>query len=1052
MVHNLLSIRQFTADNSCTVEFDSSGLTVKDLASRRPLLRCDSAGPLYTLRFPTSAASPSTSSPSAAFVATTSSTTWHRRLGHPGRDVLAQLSRSADLPCTRAPDEHLCHACQLGRHVRLPFSTSSHADCIFDLVHCDVWTSPVLSISGYKYYLVVVDDFSHYSWTFPLRFKSEAFSTLSHFFAWVSTQFGLTIKAVQCDNGREFDNNASRSFFLTRGVQLRMSCPYTSAQNGKAERMIRTTNDVMRTLLFQASLPARFWAESLHTATYLLNRLPSTASPAPTPHHALFGTPPRYNHLRVFGCACYPNTSATAPHKLAPRSTRCVFLGYSPDHKGYRCFDLTSRRILISWHVVFDESDFPFSSTTTPASDLELESPFPTDPMVQPPLYERSAGPPLVCLPDAPAPLPVVPAAPRAAPESPAAPCAAPSSSAAPCAAQEAPSSPVAPRAALEAPSSPAAPRAAPVPPLRYAQPVRVFQRRAAVSSAPAPSPPVSSVPAPSSSPPAEPPRRPRLASRVASTVYHPPVLERDPRHLHPMVTRRAAGILRPAALSATAAEPGISPVPSSVRDALADPHLRRAMEEKYAALLANQTWDLVPPPPGGNVVTGKWIWTHKRRADGTLDRYKARWVLRGFTQRPGVDYDETFSPVVKLLRCAHRPLAGSFSFMARAPSGCQECLPSWHLDRDESCAASRRVLGIPLAQRWLLGLGIFGLPRSWSLWGSLRPSQDTSLHGDETAYLLLYVDDIVLTASSQHLLQRIITSLQQDFAMKDLGVLHHFLGVTVEPRSSGLLLHQRQYTLDILERARMTDCNPCSTPVDTQTKLSEDAGPPVADPTAYRSLAGALQYLTFTRPDITYAVQQVCLHMHDPREPHLTALKPLLRYLRGTVDYGLLLHRSSSADLVVYTDADWAGCPDTRRSTSGYTVFLGGNLVSWSSKWQPVVSRSSAEAEYRAVANGVAEASWLRQLLTKLHSPLAKSTLVYCDNVSAVYLSTNPVQHQRTKHVEIDLHFVRDRVAIGDVRVLHVPTTSQFADIFTKGLPSRDLLRVPFLLNIARG
>ena len=206
-------------------------------------------------------------------------------------------------------------------------------------------------MSGYKYYLVVVDDFSHYSWTFPLRAKSETFPTLLHFFAWVSTQFGLTIKAVQCDNGREFDDNTSRSSFLSRGVQLRMSCPYTSPQNGKAERMIRTTNDVVRTLLIQASLPPRFWAESLHTATYLLNRLPSTASPAPTPHQALFGTPPRYDHLRIFGCACYPNTSATASHKLAPRSTRCVFLGYSPDHKGYRCFDLTTRRVLISRHV-----------------------------------------------------------------------------------------------------------------------------------------------------------------------------------------------------------------------------------------------------------------------------------------------------------------------------------------------------------------------------------------------------------------------------------------------------------------------------------------------------------------------------------------------------------------------------------------------------------------------------------------------------------------------------------------------------------------------------
>ena len=195
---------------------------------------------------------------------------------------------------------------------------------------------------------------------------------------------------------------------------------------------------------------------------------------------------------------------------------------------------------------------------------------------------------------------------------------------------------------------------------------------------------------------------------------------------------------------------------------------------------------------------------------------------------------------------------------------------------------------------------------------------------------------------------------------MKDLGLLHHFLDVTVEPRPSGLLLHQRQYALEILERAGMTNCKPCSTPVDTLTKLSADLGDTVADPTAYWSLAGALQYLTFTRPDLTYAVQQVCLHMHDPRESHLAALKRLLRYIRDTVDLGLVLHRLSSAELVVYTDADWAGCPDTRRSTSGYAVFLGGNLVSWSCKRQPVVSCSSAEAEYRAVANGVAEASWL--------------------------------------------------------------------------------------------
>ncbi|GJY62047.1 ribonuclease H-like domain-containing protein [Tanacetum coccineum] len=213
--------------------------------------------------------------------------------------------------------------------------------------------------------------------------------------------------------------------------------------------------------------------------------------------------------------------------------------------------------------------------------------------------------------------------------------------------------------------------------------------------------------------------------------------------------------------------------------------------------------------------------------------------------------------------------------------------------------------------------------------------------------------------------------------------------------------------------------------------------GAPISDSTLYRSLAGALQYLTFTRPDISYAVQQVCLFMHDPREPHLSALKRILRYVRGTLSYGLQLYSSTTSSLVAYSDADWAGCPTTRRSTSGYCVFLGNNLLSWSSKRQFTLSRSSVEAEYRGVTNAVAETCWLRNLLRELHTPLATATLVYCDNVSVVYLSSNPVQHQHTKHIEIDIHFVRDLVATGAIRVLHVPSRYQYADIFTKGLPT---------------
>ncbi|XP_071739935.1 uncharacterized mitochondrial protein AtMg00810-like [Rutidosis leptorrhynchoides] len=270
---------------------------------------------------------------------------------------------------------------------------------------------------------------------------------------------------------------------------------------------------------------------------------------------------------------------------------------------------------------------------------------------------------------------------------------------------------------------------------------------------------------------------------------------------------------------------------------------------------------------------------------------------------------------------------------------------------------------------------------------------------------------------------------------MTDLGPLNYFLGISTSRTATGMFLSEKQYAIELLERAGMTSCQPCRTPVEPGAKLTAH-GPSVQDPTLYRSLAGALQYLTFTRPDISYAVQQICLFMHDPREQHLHALKRIVRYIQGTLDMGLQLYASSPTTLVAYSDADWAGCPTTRRSTSGYCVFLGNNLLSWSSKRQLTPSRSSAEAEYRGVANAVAETCWIRNLLRELHCPLTSATLVYCDNVSSVYLASNPVQHQRTKHIEIDIHFVRDLVAQGQVRVLHVPSRYQFADIFTKGLP----------------
>jgi hypothetical protein len=494
------------------------------------------------------------------------------------------------------------------------------------------------------------------------------------------------------------------------------------------------------------------------------------------------------------------------------------------------------------------------------------------------------------------------------------------------------------------------------------------------------------------------------------------------------------------------------SPLPGSTRVTLADANWRAAMTDEYKALVDNGTWCLVPRPPHANIISGKWVFKHKYRADGSLARHKARWVIRGFSQRHGIDYDETFSPIVKppTIRVV-LSIAASRSWPIHQLD-VKNAFLHGHLNETVYCEQPPGFVDsaapdlVCLLQKSLYGLK--QAPRAWhqrfssfeQRSGFTVSASDTSLFfykkGTDIAYLLLYVDDIILTASTTQLLRRLTELLHSEFAMTDLGDLHHFLGISVTRSKDDLFLSQRQYAADLLQRGGMAECHPTATPVDTQAKLFATDGTPVADATQYRSLVGALQYLTLTRPDLAYAVQQVCLFMHDPREPHLALLKRVLRYVKGTLSTGLHIGTGSITSLSAYSDADWAGYPDSQRSTSGYCVFLGDNLVSWSSNRQTTVSRSSAKAEYRVVAHAVAETCWLHQLLQELHAPISTATIVFCDNVSAVYMTANPVHHRRTKHIEIDIHFVREKVALGQVWVLHVPSSIQFADIMTKGLP----------------
>nr|CAE05417.1 OSJNBa0035I04.5 [Oryza sativa Japonica Group]CAE05956.3 OSJNBb0088C09.15 [Oryza sativa Japonica Group] len=806
--------------------------------------------------------------------------------------------------------------------------------------------------------------------------KSDVHRHIVEFVEYAHTQFGHRLKCLQADNGTEFVNHNTTSFLAGRGSLLRLSCPYTSPQNGKAERMIRTLNNSIRTLLLQASMPPSYWAEGLATATYLLNRRPSSSVNNSIPFQLLHRKIPNYSMLRVFGCLCYPNLSATAAHKLAPYSAACVFLGYPSSHKGYCCLNISTRRIIISCHVIFDETQFPFSGDPVDASSLDF------------------------LLQDAPAPSVIAPSL-----------------------------------AGVEQPHLPHAPF-----------PVNVEQRL------------------PTGAPSTKDEHLPYYVQPAAHCGQDDGKFHTAGCHVSIFLKQGTIVTSYPAVhvFFTTSRHGGAIPVPLPTTTGADDsaPSHRcgcthtspAAMAEEFKALIDNGTWRLVPRPPGANVVTGKWIFKHKFHSDGSLARHKARWVVHGYSQQHGIDYDETFSPVVKpsTIRVV-LSIATSRSWPIHQLD-VKNAFLHGTLDETVYCQQSSGFIdpaapdAVCLLQRSLYGLK--QAPRAWyqrfatyiRQLGFTPSASDTSLFilrdGDRLAYLLLYVDDIILMASSAELLCHITARLHTEFAMTDLGDLHFFLGISVRRTPDDLFLSQRQYAVDLLQRAGMSEYHPTATPVDARAKLSASEGAPVADPTEYRSLADALQYLTLTRPEIAYAVQQVCRFMHDPHEPHLALVKRIMRYIKGSLSAGLHIGTGPVGSLTAYSDADWAGCPDSRRSTSGYCIFLGDNLVSWSSKRQTTVSRSSAEAEYRAVAHAIAECCCLRQLLQELHAPISTTTVVFCDNVSAAYMTANPVHHRCTKHIEIDIHFVREKVALGQVRVLHVPSTHQFPDFMTKGLP----------------
>ncbi|KAI0488022.1 hypothetical protein KFK09_027845 [Dendrobium nobile] len=301
--------------------------------------------------------------------------------------------------------------------------------------------------------------------------------------------------------------------------------------------------------------------------------------------------------------------------------------------------------------------------------------------------------------------------------------------------------------------------------------------------------------------------------------------------------------------------------------------------------------------------------------------------------------------------------------------------------------------------------------------------------------FFLIYVDDILLTGNDQPTIQSLLHQLKSTFALKQLGQASLFLGIQISKSTSSYFLHQTHYAEQLLQTANLEDCRSAPTPITPSKGSSDSSDQLFADPTLYRKLASSLQYLTITRPDIAFATNRICQHMHAPTEHHFKSLKQVLRYVKGTINYGLPL-TIGNLQLTSYTDADWASDSEDRKSISGFCTFLGTTLISWTVKKQPTVARSSTEAEYRALAAATTEVLWLRCLIEELQIPQNSPTKIYCDNTSAISLAKNPIFHARTKHIEIDYHFLRQHLDSGYITIHHVTSAAQIADVLTKALP----------------
>jgi len=932
---------------------------------------------------------------------------WHHRLGHADRNSIARtekLGATRGLDLTDRPQSAVCEPCVIGKMTNGPLKPRLNlCDVPGVVVHTDLGHISWLSFSGAKYFVTFLDEASGHIVAHAIKRKNESAHHLIRHVAWVERQSGARVAKVVMDGASKGDYAAAVQLLEADGIEFDVSAPYTPAENGRAERINRTLIGAVRASLAHAGLPKEFWAECLANVVYVRNAILKTGKKK-TPTELLTGTPPYVGHLRIFGCRVWTRVQDKKRKKLEPKAKPGILMR-SLSYGKYRIWLESEKKVVISRHCRIVETEFPALKWRRPQnggnSNVQFHYLNDHDASCHDGPYEvdtTSGGEDSISVPVS-------------------------------CGGNGGGDTGHIVLPEQEADDARTSPRPS------EGDESRVSVHGQNVNND---TPDDQSITTSNSD----------VVVQQDLPQHGMPEHNETPRY--PSRARR-----KPVRFQdfAGMALDDIVPYKTAMEGTEAE-QWTLALQEEMDAIISSGT--LVPSklPDGRVAISTKFLFKRKLGVDGLVKRYKARLVVHGNLQREGIDFEETYAPVVdwEVAMCA-------ISLMLRRGARIElvdfiTAFLNGDIEEDvyvklpKSYDASQRV--------YKLAKSLYGLrqsPRNWylKLTKALHALGFKSIDAAECVYtkgegrklvvLLVYVDDMVIMSIDKGDLVATKKSLKKDFKITDLGPLAHFLGVKFDRDGNTMKLSQAAYVERVLERFGMSESRPAPTPmvqdftnISSRLASSEEERLEMAK-VPYRQAVGSLLYLArHTRPDICFAVSALCRVAHDPGRHHWVAAKRIMRYLRATPHHGVPLGDvdETKGALVAYSDADWAGDATDRKSTSGYLIMLHGAVVAWRSSKQTIVALSSTEAEYVALSDCCRVVARVRNLLNALGEPITRA-LVYEDNTSTMRWTEKG--GMRTKHIDVKRHYIRGAVERNEVQVQYCPTDDMLADPMTKPL-----------------